>query len=461
MRLERGHRYRFAVRVTVLATVLAVVLAACGNGRGDDDSSSGNGSSTSADGGSGGGFDIDTSNCTTDPSGVTLSGDTIKIGTSLPQSGIYAAFSEILNGEKAYFDYINDTKGGVDIAGKKYKVDLDAQDDAYDAQKTFANVQSLVENDKVFALFNVVGTKNNLAIRDYLGEQCVPNLFAASGAPQWGNHDFPWLIGSELVPYPDEMQALVTYLNANEPKATIAILRANDDFGASYSETLKKLIKGTGLTIKAEQQYDTETGDVTAQMTALAASNADVFVLGATLLACPTALNQLGSSSWKPLVYMSGTCTSKTLMTIAGANGNDVLSVTPLMDPNDPQWANNEAMALYKAQVPKYTPDADVGNGIVAYGWSTAALLEDALAKVKEPNRLAVMQAMRTINQAKGVGLQLPDAQWTVGANDWFLGEEFNLVQYTTSGGYFKTLGDLQKLDGKTASITPPNLING
>jgi branched-chain amino acid transport system substrate-binding protein len=457
MRLERGHRYRLAA----LATVLAIVLAACGNGRGDDDSSSGSGSSTTASGGAGGTFDIDTSNCTTDPNTVTLTGDTIKIGTSLPQSGIYAAFTEILNGEKAYFDYINDTKGGVEIAGKKYKVDLVAQDDAYDAQKTFANVQTLVENDKVFALFNVVGTKNNLAIRDYLGEQCVPNLFAASGAPQWGNHDYPWLIGTELVPSPDEMQALVTYLKANKPKATIAILRANDDFGAAYSETLKSLVKGTDLTIKAEQSYDTETGDVASQMTTLAASNADVFVLGATLLACPTALNQLGTSSWKPLVYMSGTCTSKTLMTLAGANGNGVLSVTPLMDPNDPAWANNTAMALYKAQVPKYTPEADVGNGIVAYGWTTAALLEHALGKATAANRLAVMQAVRTLTEANGVGLQLPDAQWTVSADDWFLGEEFNIVQYSTADGFFKTVGDLQKLDGKTASITPPNLING
>ena len=34
-------------------------------------------------------------------------------------------------------------------------------------------------------------------------------------------------------------------------------------------------------------------------------------------------------------------------------------------------------------------------------------------------------------------------------------------MQYTTADGYFKTIGDLQKLDGKTASITPANLING
>ena len=44
----------------------------------------------------------------------------------------------------------------------------------------------------------MVGTKNNLAIRDFVNQQCVPNLFAATGSPAWGNHDFPWLIGSEL-----------------------------------------------------------------------------------------------------------------------------------------------------------------------------------------------------------------------------------------------------------------------
>jgi branched-chain amino acid transport system substrate-binding protein len=456
MRLQRAPRYRFVA----LAAVLALVLAACGNGRGDDSSSSGSGTSTEGGTGSGQGFTIDTSNCTTDPSTVKLSGDTIKLGTSLPQSGIYAAFSEILRGEQAYFEYLN-AQGGVTVAGKKYKVDLVAKDDAYDAQRTFANVQSLVEDDNVFALFDVVGTKNNLAIRDYVNEGCVPNLLAATGSPAWGNHDFPWLLGTELVPYPDEMQALVTYLKANKPNATIAILRANDDFGRSYSDTLQSLVKGTNLKIVQEQTYDTETGDVTSQVTSLAATNADVFVLGATLLACPTALNQLGSTSWKPLVYMSGTCTSKTLMAIAGANGNNVVSVSPLMDPNDPQWQSNAAMKLYKEQVPKYAPDADISNGIVVYGWTTAALLADMLSKADAADRLAVMQAARTVSDAKGIGLQLPGAQWTVGSNDWFLGEEFNLVQYSTADGFFKVLGNLQKLDGQTAKITPPALING
>ena len=246
-----------------------------------------------------------------------VSGDTIKIGTSLPQSGIYAAFSEILNGEKAYFEYLNADKGGVEIAGKKYKIELDRQGRRVRrGEDVRERAVARSTNDKVFALFNVVGTKNNLAIRDYLGEQCVPNLFAATGAPQWGNHDFPWMHRQRARAYPLEMQALVKYLKENKPNATIAMLRPNDDFGASYSETLKKLIKGTDMKIVRRRRYDTETGDVTAQMTASPRRKADVVRGRRDAARLPDrAQPASGASGWKPLVYMSGTCTSKTLMT--------------------------------------------------------------------------------------------------------------------------------------------------
>jgi branched-chain amino acid transport system substrate-binding protein len=459
MRLRRRKRFP----LLVLVSVLALVLAACGSGRDDDDSSSGDGSSdTTAEGDDGGGaFEIDTANCTTDPSTVELTGDTIKIGTSLPQSGTYAAFSSILKGEQAYIDYLNAEKGGVEIAGKTYKIELVAKDDAYDAATTVSNVQSLVDDDGVFALFNVVGTKNNLAIRDFVNDGCVPNLLAATGSPAWGNRDYPWLLGTFLVPYPLEMQAFVDYLETNKPDATIAVLRANDDFGAAYSETLKALIEGTDLTIADEQTYDTETGEVATQVTSLAASNADAFVLGATLLACPTALTDVASSGWKPITYMSGTCTSKTLMTIAGAAGDGVISVAPLLDPNDPANASNAGMTLYKEKIAQYAPaDTDAGNGIVAYGWTAAATLEALLSQVEEPNRLGVMQTARTL-EVEDVGLQLPDSVWSVSADDWFLGENFDLVQYSLADGYFKPVGERIDAPDETEELTPENLING
>jgi branched-chain amino acid transport system substrate-binding protein len=438
-------------RVVALGAALAVVLAACGSSRKTESSGGGTttpGATTPV---------VDTSQCPPGQDTVGVSGNTITIGTSLPQSGIYAAFTAILKGEKSYFDYIN-AQGGVTVAGKQYQIKLIDKDDAYDAAKTVANVNALINNNKVFSLFNVVGTKNNLAVRDTVNTQCVPNLLIASGAVQWGNTKFPWMLGSELVPYPLEMQTLVDYLKQNKPNATIAVLKANDDFGQSYADTLNALVQGTNLKIVQTQGYDPETSSVNSQVTSLAATHADVFVIGGTLLACPNALNAMGNAGWHPIVYMSGTCVSKVLFTLAGKNANGVLTVTPLLDPANPANDSNPAMQTYKTEVKKYESTADVTDGIVAYGWTTAALFDKILSSSPALTRTAVMETARTLT-ASNVALQLPGSTWTTNANDWFLGETYQLVKYNVAAGHTENVGSLIDLNGKTADLSPKVLL--
>jgi len=452
--LRSRRRLRRPAGWAALLVVLALLLAACGGGRSEEKRTDG------GDGGDGAASElIDTSGCASDPS-VEVTGDTIKLGTSLPQSGLYSAFQEILRGEEAYFRYVNEELGGVKVGGKTYKIELVNKDDQYQADKTVQNVNGLINDDKVFALFNVVGTKNNLAIRDLVNEQCIPNLFAATGSPAWGNTKYPWLLGTMLVPYPLEMQAFVDYLKQEKPDATIAVLRASDDFGRAYADTLKRLVGGTDLRIVKEATYNPEVSDTKAQVTSLAATEADAFVLGATLLACPNALQAVREAGWQPIIYMSGTCTSKTLMNIAGPAADGVLSVGSLMDPNDPRWASDPRMRLYKEKVPQYAPEADVTNGIVAYGWTTAAFLVETLQSSPKLTRLAVMETARTLD-VEGVGLQLPEASLSVDEDDWFLGEIFTMVRYDAGKGYFVTEGDVLDFSGKTRSITPPDLITG
>ena len=55
-------------------------------------------------------------------------------------------------------------------AGKKYQIKLNASDDQYIASKTVTNVQSMLSGGNTFGLFNVVGTKNNLAIRQLVNQ---------------------------------------------------------------------------------------------------------------------------------------------------------------------------------------------------------------------------------------------------------------------------------------------------
>jgi branched-chain amino acid transport system substrate-binding protein len=448
-------------RRLAMFVALALVMAACsGNGR---SSKAGGPSGTTASGATGTATTVvDTSACAGDLT-TGVNGNTITIGTSLPQSSVYSAFDSIRRGEEAFFDYTN-ANGGVTVAGKKYQLKLVAKDDQYDASKTVTNVQGLISDTKVFALLNVVGTKNNLAIRNLVSQDCVPDLYAASGATQWGNHQYPWLIGSELVPYPLEVKAFVDYLKANKPDATIAVLRANDDFGQSYLDTLKQLIKGTKLKIVQTQQYDNQGAAVAPQVNSLAATHADAFLLAAALLACPVALNTAGDAGWHPITYLSGTCVSKILFGAAGANANGVLSVTPLLDPADPNNASNPAMKLYKTQFPKYFPPPDKLNdpsdGIVAYGWTTGALLVKTLELAKKLDRGSVMEAARTLKDVSGVGLEIPAAKWNTSADDWFVGETFQFIKYDAAAGHSDPIGALTNEDGKTASLTPGDLIN-
>ena len=448
---------RHALAITLVVAV-ALVGAACGGNR-STAKPAGTPGSTTPGGSSAPTSLIDTSSCPsgTDTTGVTA--DTITIGTSVAQSGTYAPFSAILDGEQAYIDYTN-ANGGVTVAGKKYKINLVAKDDAYVASRTVQNVNSLINDNHVFALLNVVGTKNNLAIRNIVNTKCVPDLFAASGATQWGNHQYPWLIGSELVPYPLEVRRFVDYLEQTKPDATIAVLKANDDFGQSYADTLTQMVKGTKLKVVQTQQYDSTGSKVDTQVNSLAATKADVFFLGATLLACPAALTAAQNAGWHPIIYMSGTCVSKVLFTIAGAAANGVFSVTPLLDPAAPANATNPAMTLYRQQVAKYKPKADLDDGIVGYGWTTGALLVKTLESSPSLTRSAVMETARTLKDVTGVGLQIPAAKWNTSADDWFVGETFQFIKYDATAKHTDPVGALTVDDGKTASLTPAELIN-
>jgi branched-chain amino acid transport system substrate-binding protein len=445
----------------LLAFALVAAAGACSQ-RGDDDDDT---SAGSGDGDAAASSDIPTEDCATDPT-QEVEGDTLRLVSSYPQSGLTAAFAEIAAGWKAYFQMMNEEEGGVEFGGRTFQIETEDRDDQYEAGRTASNIESLVGPDgtDAFAVFSVVGTANNLAIRDTLGELCVPNVFAATGSPAWGNPDYPWTIGSTLAPYTLEGQRFAELLEEESPEAQVAMLIQNDDFGRAYQEGFERAIEGTDITVADTQEYQTGASEVATQVTSLASSDAEAFFDGGTLLACPDALTQAADNNWQPITWVSGTCTSKTLMGIAGAAADGVYSFTNIKDPLDPAWDDDEAMQLYREKVGQYSPDADVENGIVAYGWTQAAVLAEALAAAEAPTRLALMESLHNLD-VSDVGLLLPDVTVHTEGEDQFMGEQVQLAQYNFEGegarNHFSAVGELTDYEGQTTEITPPELISG
>ena len=133
-------------------------------------------------------FAANASSARADAPGVT---DTeIKIGQTMPYSGPASAYGVIGRAETAYFKMINE-QGGVNGC----KINLISLDDAYSPPKTVEQTRRLVEQDQVAFIFNSLGTAPNLAIRQYLNDNKIPQLFVATGAstfadPGWRRSAF-------------------------------------------------------------------------------------------------------------------------------------------------------------------------------------------------------------------------------------------------------------------------------
>jgi branched-chain amino acid transport system substrate-binding protein len=201
----------------------------------------------------------------------------IKIGQTMPYSGPVSAWGTIGRTELAYIKMIND-RGGIN--GRK--INLISLDDAYSPPKTVEQTRKLVEQEGVAFVFSGLGTAANLAVRKYLNDHQVPQLFLLSGSGQFNDPEhFPWSIGI-LPTYLLDGQTHARYILAHRPNAKIAILYQNDDYGKAHVKGLKD---GLGERAKdlvvSELSYEVSDPTIESQMVTLKASGANTLYIAA------------------------------------------------------------------------------------------------------------------------------------------------------------------------------------
>src|SRR4029077_1838810 len=203
--------------------------------------------------------------------------------------------------EAAYFAMIND-QGGVN--GRK--VNFISRDDGYSPPKTVEVARKLVEQDQVLLLFNTLGTAPNLAIRSYLNDNKVPQLFVASGGETWNDpKHFPWSMGW-APSYRLEARIYGRYILKNLPDAKIAVFYQNDDFGKDYLIGLREgLADKASKLIVATQSYETTDATVDSQVANLQGSGANVLLTAAIPKFAAQTIRKLYDIAWEPTHFLS------------------------------------------------------------------------------------------------------------------------------------------------------------
>jgi branched-chain amino acid transport system substrate-binding protein len=362
----------------------------------------------------------------------------IKLGGSYPFSGPASAYGTIGRSAKAYFDYLN-SKGGVN--GRK--INFDTLDDAYDPAKAVANARRLITQDKVFALFNTLGTANNLAIWDYVNQQKVPHVFVSTGASDWGKDisKHPYTIGFQP-DYVTEGTALGQYLKKIKPNAKVAVLYQNDGLGSDTIKGFQKGIAGSNVKLVAKQSYEITDPTVAPQVTKLQHSGADAFLDVATPKPAAQSIGAVASSGWKPTFLLSNVSASKGLVfkAVGLKASKGIISDTYLMDPDSPQFANDPAMKTYKANLKRFAPRLDPDEPFNVYGWVAGETVANAIKQAgRNLTRDSLMKAVRSLDTT--LPLLLPGVKEKTSATDGYLMQTVQIERF--NGQNWKTIGGL------------------
>src|SRR6478736_8463697 len=349
--------------------------------------------------------------------GPGTSATEIKIGQTIAYSGPASAYSQLAKAEAAYFKTLN-AKGGIN--GRK--INFISLDDGYSPPKAVENVRKLVESDEVALVFNVLGTPLNMAIRPYLNQKKVPQLFIAAGATDFNNpKKFPWTMG-----WQPNLQAEAGFYARNllkvNPNARIAVLYQNDDFG---KDLLHGLEMGLGDKAKAmivdSQNFQATDPTIDSQLITLKNSGADTLFLFTYAKQAAQAITELDDLAWKPRTYLHlGAASVGATFKPAGLDkSKGILSAGFMKDVTDPKWAADADVKTWLAWMKDNLPGADINDSLNVAGYAFAQTLEQVLRQAGDDlTRENIMKQAASLKDFR-LGLLLPGSLINTSATDY------------------------------------------
>ncbi len=379
--------------------------------------------------------------------GVTAT--SVTIGSHQPLTGVAApGYDEIAPASKAFFAYVN-ARGGINGRTINYIY----KDDAYNPTQTVSVVDQLVLQNKVFGIFNGLGTPTHTKVISFLNANKVPDLFVASGCLCWNQPStYPYTFGWQT-DYTREGKILGQYIAQHFAGKKVAYFLQDDDFGMNGAKGLDMEIPAGAVV--SRQFYQPGNINVAPQIAAIKASGAQVLV-NFTVPAY-TALEELTAFKlgYHPQVVTSNVGSDPITLTgllqsfSKGAAGGALINgmitdgyLPPFTDTSNP-WVK-----LFTQIRNQNDPSAPL-DGNVEYGMAAAYTFVAALkAAGKNLTRQGIVNAVTTANLA---GPPLVPYAYSSSSHAGLTGVQIGTIQ----NGAIRLTGTPLVTDDGSGAITP------
>lgn len=312
--------------------------------------------------------------------------NSIHLGMSSPFSGPNGGYGAALRvGVEAALAEAN-ARGGV--GGRKLK--LTALDDGYETDRTVANTQKLINDEKVFALISFYGSSPTTAAMKVFSEARVPLVGTISGAGSLREPVNPYMFNLRAS-YADETAATINHL-LGIGITNVAVFYQDDGFGKSGLDGVIKTLAQHDLKPSATAAIARNATDASEAVKTIAAASPQAVVMVTLLKPTAAFVKAMRAAGQTPQFVTLSPIGADLLVKEMGADHARGIGITQVMP-----YPWNDAMTLvrdYKSAIASADKSAEP-NYYGLEGYVAGRVMIEGLKRINgEPTREKLMAAL-------------------------------------------------------------------
>ena len=299
----------------------------------------------------------------------------IRIGYAISRSGPMAGGAQVSQ-EPNYIMWAEQVNaaGGLDVQGKKRKVELIGSDDRSEIETAVRTYEKLMTSDKVDLILPPWGSSMNFATAPLANRHGYPFIAPTALSRKMIDMKMPYFFS--MLQQPDQMMgALVDLLKAQGVKS-VAIVYMDDLFGLENFAALNAALKGTNIEVLERKSYPLGVKDLSPVLRAIKDRNPDAFIGITYPPDTILASKQSKEVGFNPKFFYASVGTAFQLYkNVLGENVDGVMGMGSWNAKTSPG-----AKAYFDAHVARWKKEPD--RWASGHCWAGLEILQQSVAKV-------------------------------------------------------------------------------
>jgi len=283
--------------------------------------------------------------------------DTLKLGALVTLSGAGASWGQgMKNAAELAADKVN-AQGGLEVGGKKYKVEIIPYDDKYQANEAVTVANRLVFEDKVQYIIGPVGSAPVLAIQP-ITEKNKVLVFTLGFTTKALGPDKQYTFRPPVTTA-EVSQPQIDWLVKTQGIKKVGALFPNDETGQSIAKDLEDAYKKAGSSLATKEFFERERVDFVPLLTRMMAKGIDAIELDGNAPATSgLILKQARELGFKGKIVRTGGPATQEIINVAGKGAAEGMFVHTPMDPQQPSTKTYVDLyaAKYKTPLNGFSP---------------------------------------------------------------------------------------------------------